>query len=297
MKRAMVVGLVGVLLGGLAASGCVIREVRVGDDGDGDGGRGGAAGAVGPKDWACLEEEPLEPTKNVVSLQLEVIDASTNRPSTNAFVRTCAPFEADCEPLGAPVQVDVTGKATLQVPEDFTGFLQVYGPKGPDVDDPTFVRVMVYFPTREVLRGARDRRILVFSTAVMRSLAQLGGGTFEPDTSAPGDLPTADNGLVLLTTLDCDSKPAARISYELLGDSQRTEQTSRFYMLGSPGVNLPSTIPIETDASGGGGFTNVKAGLAVFSAKLNTLDRFVTKDTGTAAFVRPGWYTQVYISP
>nr|MCU0684141.1 hypothetical protein [Polyangiaceae bacterium] len=59
----------------------------------------------------------------------------------------------------------------------------------------------------------------------------------------------------------------------------------------------PSTIPIETDAGGEGGFTNVKAGLALFRAKLNPLDRFVTRETGTSVFVRPGWYTHVFISP
>jgi hypothetical protein len=46
-----------------------------------------------------------------------------------------------------------------------------------------------------------------------------------------------------------------------------------------------------------GGLTNVKAGLAVFTAKLNKIDRFVTRETGASVFVRPGWYTQVYISP
>jgi hypothetical protein len=292
MKRAMVVG---VLLGGLAASGCIIREVRVGDDGD-EGGRGGAANQ---ERWGCLDEEPVPLTTDIVSLQLEVTDATSRLPRTDASVRACAPFDAAClNPIGAPfaVAVDVAGKASIQVPESFTGYLQVYGPKGPDVDDPDFVRMMVYLPTREVLRGAQGLGFLVFGRELMRGLASLGGGTFEPDTSRPGE-PPSDNGLVLLTTLDCNSKPAAGVSYELLGETQRTEKTSRFYTIGPPGQNLPSTVNTETDAGGGGGFTNVKAGLAVFTAKLNTQDRFVTKEAGTGVFVRPGWYTQVYIAP
>jgi hypothetical protein len=68
MKRTMVAG-------GLAASGCSTREERVGDDGNGSG-RGGAAGVVDLENWGCLDEAPVPPTNALVSLQLEVTDAT-----------------------------------------------------------------------------------------------------------------------------------------------------------------------------------------------------------------------------
>jgi hypothetical protein len=249
--------------------------------------------------WGCLDEPPLVPTSNAVPIQLEVLNANNRTPRTDAFVRVCSAFDSLCrDSIGEPVQVDVAGKANLQVAGNFNGFLQVYGPQGPDVDDPDFVRLMVYLPTREILRGAQGRGVLVFNTELIKTLAVLGGGTFESNSSEVGG-PKSDNGLILLTTLNCSepSTTAAGVSYQLLGDQRIEGKTSGFYTVGQAGQNLPSTVNTETDGGGAGGFTNVKEGLALVTAKLNPLSRFISKESGTAVFVRAGWYTQVYVAP
>lgn len=279
MKRAMVMG---VLLGGLATSGCVIREVRVGDDSN----EGGAAGAANQERWGCLDEEPVEPTDEFVSLQLELTDASTRDPRTDASVRVCHPIDTSCSsPIISPVRVDVAGKVTMQVPSYLPFYFEVYGPKGPNVDDPDFVRMLVFFSPREIARGAAGREISVYDRNLMSTLTTLGGGSFNDET-----------GLATLVALDCQGTPATQVVFGNRTAGLATGQTSQFYTVDS----IPTTTVDRTDSSGGGGFTNLLPGRATFLAQVFVKEAQLSPlfdEAGAYAFVRAGWYTQVYISP
>jgi hypothetical protein len=280
MKRAMVVG---VLLGGLAASGCVIREVRVGDDGN-ESGRGGAAGAVDLENWGCLDEPPQQTSQNVfVELQL-LVATTAGVPVTSAIVRACSrlEFTACNNPLGGEFPVDSSGKVRVPVPQNFDGYLEVFDKDSRLDYNPKFIRSLVFFPTREVIRGAVGRGIFVLDENTVETLAALVGGTFDQTT-----------GIVALSTLNCESAVAPGVSYGIPNMSITTPLTKGFYTFDT----LPTQGLTETDKSGLGGYTNITAGPAAFTATLNAQQRLITDESGTGVFVRAGWYTQVHISP
>jgi hypothetical protein len=180
------------------------------------------------------------------------------------------------------------------VPENFNGYFEVYGPQGPDVRDPTFVRTMVFFPTREILRGGKGRGIFSFNAAGLNGLAQLANGSFSDDDDTGPDDTEPGTGLAVLTALDCQGTLAAKTTYNIETPASQTDGvTQGFYTL----MQLPNPDTTETDTSGTGGYTNLNPGPVLFSSTNNALGRRTTPDSGAPAFIRAGWYTQVYVSP
>lgn len=234
--------------------------------------------------WGCIGTEPPLPSSAIVPFDL-IVTTPTNVPVTNATVRACSRLEAPkCNtPQGAPVQVDVTGVAHLEIPRDFNGYFEVYGPQGPDVDDPTFLRIIVYMPAREIGRGGKGRGVFAFNKESIDGLAALIGATFNPDT-----------GLVVLSSLNCAGDLAPNVTFGLVTETARTKDaTKSFYTFGT----LPSPDAAATDATGTGGFTNLKEGTVAFSATANDITTTFTPPQGAYAYARAGWYTQVYVSP
>jgi hypothetical protein len=238
--------------------------------------------------WGCLEEGPPATTDTIVPFSLQVRTTGMI-PITNATVRACSRLEpVRClNPLGAPSKVDANGIAKLEVPQDFNGYFEVYGPMGPDVEDPNFVRILVYMPPREIIRGDRgndSRGVFGFSLEAIQSLAVFVGAAFDSDT-----------GLAVLTALNCAGTAVPSTTFALASESAKTEKTKSFYTF----ENIPSLDAKETDVAGTGGFTNLVPGPVSFLATANDngTPRSLTTAQGTSAFTRAGWYTQVYVSP
>lgn len=299
MKRAMRAGVLAALAG---LSGCIVKGVYVGDDAapchiDADCVEQGQTehaceqGVCVPKPtdptpldptWGCLDEGPPVTTNDIVPFELAVATI-TNVPVTNATVRVCSRLQPlKCEsPIGAPAHVDPAGVAHLEVSQDFNGYFEVYGPQGPDVDDPNFVRTLVYFPPRDIVRGG-GRRVTRFNQDEVSALTALVGGSFDDETS-----------LLLATAIDCTGEPASDISFDLVTSPSETLQTRSFYLFNG----LPTLDATETGASGSFGLTNLNPGPLAISALLNPRQQLVTSSQGTTAFARGGWVTALYVSP
>jgi hypothetical protein len=234
--------------------------------------------------WGCLDDGPLATTDDIVPFELKVTTTS-QVPITNATVRACSRLQpARCENvIGAPVSVNGAGVAKLEVPQSFNGYFEVYGPLGPDVDDPNFVRILVYMPPREIVRGGKDRGVFGFSKQSLSDLATFIDASFNDAT-----------GLVVLSALNCQANLVPNVTFELVTESARTgNETKRFYTY----ETLPSKDATQTDGSGTGGFTNLQPGVVAFSATANDIQTTFTPSQGAGAFTRAGWYTQVYVSP
>ena len=236
--------------------------------------------------WGCLEGPPLVTSREVfVDVQLEVVDAVTRSPRTDATVNVCSRLDGDCErPIVPSAPIDTSGKVTFRVAQDFDGFLEVYGPKGRNEADPAFVRMLVFLPPREIVRGAANRGVLIFDQARMSSLSALGSPRSDPFTTM--------TGLIVMTALTCEGGLAGGVSYELKTPNA-TPNTQPFYTVN----RIPLLSVTETDASGTGGFTSVQQRLVQLGATLNSQQRSITPDVGVGAYVRAGWYTQVYVAP
>ena len=237
--------------------------------------------------WGCLDGPPLMTSRDEqVDIQIEVVRPGSNEPRRDATVNVCSRFDAPCmTPLIRGLSPDTAGRVAFQVPQNFDGFLEVFGPQGPAVDDPGFVRMLVFLPPREIVRGAQGRGVLVFDRATMNTLSQLGSSI-----SSGFDNQT---GLVVMTALTCASQLTAGVSYDLKNPSLSTS-TKPFYTIN----RIPLQSASETDGSGTGGFTNVTPGPVQLGATLNSpQQRPITAAGGTLAYVRAGWYTQVYVAP
>jgi hypothetical protein len=297
MKRAMRAGVLAVLAALAGLSSCIVKEVYVGDDAipchdDFDCRESGMPPGVceqgvcvpEPADTtlACLGKGPPATTDEIVSFEISVT-TTTSIPITNSFVRACSRLQpAKCEnPLGAPTQVDTNGVAKLEVPQNFDGYFEVYGPQGPDVDDPNFVRSLVFVPPREIVRGGKGRRGLGFSLDATQSLAEFVGASFD-----------SDSGLVLMWALDCKGDPVPTVIYKLLTESSMiVGKTKQFYAF----ENIPSPDATETDAAGLGGLTNLREGPMTVSATINSRNEPLVDRAD--AFVRNGWISNLYVSP
>lgn len=296
MKRAMRVG---VLVAVAGLSGCIVKEVYVGDDAtychdDLDCRESGMPPGVceqgvcvpEPADptWACLGKGPPETTKEIVPFELTVT-TTTGVPITNATVRACSRLQtAKCEDanvIGAPVQVNGSGVAILEIPQDFDGYFEVYGPQGPDVDDPDLVRTLVFVPPREIVRGGSGRGVYGFSLPSTQGLAEFVGASFDSDT-----------GLAIMVALGCKGDLAPNVIYKLLTESSNTPgKTKLFYTL----EGLPTLDTTQTDRSGTGGLTNLREGPLTLSATIDSRNEPVVDRAD--AFVRKGWISHLYVSP
>ncbi|HEU4412931.1 MAG TPA: hypothetical protein VFS43_47255 [Polyangiaceae bacterium] len=248
------------------------------------GGAGGAAGAGGgPIDvtWGCLDLPPLEPTSQIVNLELEVVSGITRQPAVGALVRACGRLDVSCElPVANDTSVDEGGHVTLPVPENFSGYFEIRSP--PETPDP-YVPELLYLPAREILRG-QSRRAVLFKEADAASLAALIGGSF-----AVGEPP---NAFAIATALTCTGALAAQVSFALTSPSSASASTKQFY---TDPNNLPRTDATETSASGTFGLTNLNAGIVSLSATVNPRQRPMGDD---ALFMtRDDWLTLVYVAP
>jgi hypothetical protein len=293
MKRAMRAGVLAALAG---LSGCIVKEVYVGDDAiacrdDFDCRESGMPPGVceqgvcvpEPADptLACLGKGPPETTNEIVPFEM-LVTTLAGVPVTSATVRVCSRLEAArCNtPLGAPTRVDAAGLAHLEVPQNFNGYFEVYGPQGPDIDDPDFVRSLVFAPPREIVRGGKGRGVFVFTRETVGSLAQLVGASFD-----------SNSGLAIMLALDCTGRLAPNISFDLTSDVSRTPNTKLFYTY----MTLPTSDATATDLSGTGGLTNLNEGPLTISATINPLEKPLVDRAD--AFVRKGWITHLYVSP
>jgi hypothetical protein len=233
--------------------------------------------------WGCLEEGPPATTTDTVPFEL-LVNTTAQIPITNARVRACPRLQPEkcLNPVGAEVLVDGSGIAKLEVPQKFDGYFEVYGPLGADVEDPEFVRILVYLPSREIVRGGKGRGVFGFSEAALEGLARFVGASFDKT-----------KGLAVLTALDCQGNFVPNLTFNLITDSAKTTETKSFYTF----MTIPSPDAKATDNTGTGGFTNLNPGVVSFSAFANDLNDLITTAQGTSAFTRAGWYTQVYVSP
>jgi hypothetical protein len=231
----------------------------------------------GPPPLGCLDDEPAPPRGEAVVFILEIWHATRGMPIPGVEVRRCAELDPECS---TPLEVTVT---------DAEGIALLTAPPETDDGDRFFVEATRdgYVPTLYYIAGPwiDASRTMIFRIPLdMVTPAELGlymeSGGIDYDPSL---------GLVVMTSTDCEgwALPGVRLTAEPLGTA-----TAPFLFFGLP---MAVTSGNElTDGSGRGGFTNLPSGIVGVTA--------VHVDSGRAVgersvLVRPGWWTEVRLSP
>ncbi len=305
MVRASGVGVAVAL--GVGLSGCIVKEVRVGDERatcqiDLDCRQRGLPDTFcddgfcqlkppPPPDltWACLGEAPPQGTGERITVQLKVVNPiNGNAPKMNSTVRACSLLDATCSEPVSVAQTDTNGDARVQLTDDFTGYFEIISVTV-DATDPE-VPILAFLPPREIIRGATGRILFAFTKRNVATLVAFAGASF-PDSADSTNPSGPFNAVLTATSLDCQGKLAAGVSFELLSSGQKSADTKQFYT----NRNFPDAAKIETDESGTFGLTNLKAGSVTVVSNVNDLQQPAAPDT--SAFVRDGWITQLVVSP
>ncbi len=294
MVRTIGVRAVGLVLA-LGSSSCVAKEVRVGDESgtcenDSDCEQQGLQGAVcdagacrpspPATPWGCLGESTPLGTGQPVTVGLRVVNAAaSNAPKIGAIVRACSYLDASCDRPLHETTSDANGEALLPLTDDFAGHFEVVSPLAGDSDPE--VPVLVFLPPRDIVRGAVGRTVYTFKASEAQALVGFAGGSFNAYL----------NGVLTATALDCQSKPAAGVSFTLLSMAQASPDTKAFYTNRA----VPDATRTETDVSGSFGLTNLFGGAVALANSVNALQQPLASNAG--AFVREGWMTQIYVAP
>ena len=265
--------------------------------------------ATGP--WRCLGEPQPTPVPAASSALVEVIacDLVTKCKTrvTGLSARLCARPDTDCDsPLSVDI-VDEGGLLSFTVPTPlvgFDGYLEVtsaselctnpslgeLGPvlcglspacdtEAPDAacEVPLYARALLFFNPPIVSDTSEPLSLpLLPSTAIPTLAAAAHAGA--PD-------PTA--GHLFITALDCDSEPAAGVSYRIDRDQDRV---TPLY----PAEAVPNDTAVETDGSGIGGFLGVPAGLVRVTGnnaelrEIGAISAFAAPSTVSYTFLAPG---------
>jgi hypothetical protein len=225
--------------------------------------------------WGCLGKVmPATSSATQVAIQLPLFDIVTRKPVTSVRVRACPKMDMNCaNPLGPQISPDSTGVATLTVRAAFDGYVEI---KDSSADPATAILPSLFFVNPAPLADTRYGIIPLFSGGTIAQLAAAQGNTVDPAL-----------GHIFSAALDCQSLPAAGVSWEpdRLGDATR-----RFYYV----EGLPSEAASMTDVTGYGGLINVPTG----TIRLNAKRQMTGQALGTTTlFVRASQLSLGFIVP
>lgn len=265
---------------------CVRREEPAPDECDagpcqsssGDAGEltGDAGGTVAALGAACAEDVPCEVdaicfkeqcardsvverfvcepaaapvVTETVRFTMPVRDFVSEAPLPELVVLACQENDITCDdPIARFDDPDGTGDVVLDLPYEFTGYL--------DVRSPAVLPSLWYFT--KPLVTPTDAKVL---KAVSASTVQLLAGITEIVVDA-------SKGLVILEAFDCEKKAAGGMHF----DESKRAGIPFFIIDGRPNVESAITIYNELDNQAAGGFINAAPGFTLFSARVGGAD-------------------------
>jgi hypothetical protein len=219
--------------------------------------------------WGCLGSVVFpKPTPGMYTVTIHIRDLVTGGAIPGASGRLCERPDTTCTmPISGEIPVNAVGDLVLRVRAGFDGYVELQAPgKMPGL----------YFLYPPVDADREIPLVPLLETALVESLAEANTYHLVPE-----------RGQVLLGAYDCGHTPAAGIT---LSVSDADAQTAGFYVLD----NLPKIGAPATDASGRGGFINVKAGIVAITANVAADNR---KIATVSLFVRAGMMTFTSLVP
>jgi hypothetical protein len=219
--------------------------------------------------WGCLGSvEFPKPAPGTYTVTIHIRDLVTGGIIPGASGRLCERPDTTCKmPISGDIPTNPMGDLLLPVRSGFDGYVELQAPgKMPGL----------YFIYPPVDANREIPLVPLLETALVEQLAELNMKHL-----------VAERGHVLLGVYDCGRKPAQGST---LSVSDSDEQTAGFYVLN----NLPKIGAPFTDASGRGGFINVKDGIVAITANVAADNR---KIATVSLFVRPGMMTFTSIVP
>jgi len=203
---------------------------------------------------------------------MHLTDAQTTKPLPGIAAVLCRNLDDMCSnPVGPMVTADDDGVVKMQVEAGFNGYVQLTGAR---------IAPSLYFLTPPA-SGDLDLPMVPLASPLAAAgivSAASGGMTWARDTS----------GIVLLTAVDCQGKPAANINFSIAGTPD--PNTFTFYIVG----DFPTTDVTYTDTTGYGGLVNVPAKNTTIYASLEPSGRKVAQ---ISILVRPGYVSYSNVTP
>ena len=219
--------------------------------------------------WSCLGSvawpEPTESRQVTVTVRFR--DVVTGEPLTTVRLNICRKQDFACvDPLMRGIGPLENGDLSFKVDAGFDGYLEMSAPGR--------VPALFFFypPVTE------DREVAglpLLPPALLDQVSQLAGKPMIPE-----------RGVALLGASDCRSVPAEGVH---IWSSDADVSTSAFYVI----KKIPSATATFTDASGEGGFLNLRAGSAAIIGTLADGRRIGT----VTVLVRAGTITYTTMIP
>jgi len=219
--------------------------------------------------WGCLGSVVFpKPTGGPYNLTIHIRDLVNQMPVSGVTAVVCARPDPMCTtPLIKDVPATTMGDLQLVLPAGFDGFLELRAPgRMPGL----------YFVYPPMDANREIPLVPMLDADLVKTLAELNMKELMPD-----------RGHVLLGGYDCRKMPGEGI---VLSSPDADEKASVFYVLN----NLPKVDAKATDASGRGGYINMKEGVVAITASLGSDNR---KIASVSLLVRPGMMTFTSLVP
>jgi hypothetical protein len=219
--------------------------------------------------WGCLGNvEFTKPAPGTYTVTIHIRDLVNGGLIPGSTGRLCERPDTSCKaPISGEIPANPIGDLLLPVRSGFDGYVELQAPgRMPGL----------YFIYPPVDANREIPLVPLIETALVESLAEANMKHLVPD-----------RGHVLLGGYDCAHTPAEGIK---LSTDDADDQTAGFYVLN----NLPKIGAPFSDASGRGGFINLKEGIISITANVAADNR---KIATVSMFVRPGSMTFTSIVP
>jgi hypothetical protein len=219
--------------------------------------------------WGCLGSVVFpKPAPGMFTVTIHVRDLVNQSPIAGVTGRLCERPDTECKaPISGDIPATPMGDLLLPVRAGFDGYVELNAPgRMPGL----------YFIYPPVDANREIPLVPMLETALVEQLAILNMRMVVPE-----------RGHVLLGGYDCEHKPAEAIT---LSTPDADDKTAGFYVLN----NLPKIGAPFTDASGRGGFINLKEGIVSITANVAADNR---KIATVSLLVRQGMMTFTSIVP
>jgi hypothetical protein len=229
-----------------------------------------AAAMLDPR-WHCPQAEEAARPGARVRYSFQVVDFVTREPRGGVEAKACRNNDLRCdEPLATFVDTAGSGFVQLELPPSFIGFLQVTS----DTID-----TLLYI-TRPLVKNTIDRDLTMPTPDSISLFALL--------LDYPWDM---DKGIAVLEVLDCEGGPRGGVHF------QSRDGGDPFYIFdGVPIKDAQTTVYDPVAGTAEGGFINVPAGTAQFSAQVGTEPDALELGTFSAQ-IRPRTMTIIELRP
>ena len=204
---------------------------------------------------------------------MHVKDAVTAKPLGGVTAQLCKKLDVLCsDPFGPKIVSDDAGLVAMTVDPAFEGYVLMNDPR---------IAPALYFLTAPA-SGDLDLPTVPLATPLAAAgIVRNAGG--------PSSSWMQDRGIMLLNVFDCQTQPAANITFSVGGALDPAMFV--FYLKNG----LPTKESSATDTTGYGGLVNVPEGVASITATLGPAPG--QKISASTFLVRPGHVTYARMMP